>query len=284
MAKETSNKSTAAIVDGLENFDLTISEAERDVFADHVQIVGGKGGRIQARFRVRWWLRPGVRDRFSSWDVGLTNTAMILIYSPCDLNGDHFLALFTDTADLRDTERDGIAPQGCTAVVEQILKKAYGSASWPPPVNEPWKKLEGTGAEHSDAVDKLLTAARELETHIASLYLPLGGCDLRATEVLDDTRTGKSHSAAEAIKVFNLDVNLIRSMRYRITAEQESHLAIHNEAGHRVSGSRAAALEFARDIENGLLVIVAHDLRLRRAEDEAATAVLAGAITTSIKK
>jgi hypothetical protein len=107
------------------------------------------------------------------------------------------------------------------------------------------KRLERIGSEHSETTRKLLDAARNLSDKIVSLF-PLDHCG----PVDVSGFLGGTHSHRAAL--------------YSITSE-----GVKNNY-ELVFQDRAAALTFAHDIADGLLLFIEEELKTRVAADNAA--------------
>jgi hypothetical protein len=126
--------------------------------------------------------------------------------------------------------------------------------------------LERVGSENSKTTEKLLAAARELETTVCNLYRGAGLSE-GLTEIVNH----------EIVPVVNEEPVASNPMvarwmkastwvRYRIKLHPRGIPSVTLEGDHgRVSETRQAALEFSKHVADGLLGWIAEDLEKRMA-------------------
>ena len=135
------------------------------------------------------------------------------------------------------------------------------------------KRLERIGAENSKTVEKILEAARDLEAKIAALYPDAESVSILGAIVLARIVKENRCSLAAAAKSLGLDHERVMRMRYTVERNAAGGYLLGPER-KRVGETREAALSFANDLANGLLVVIQQDLIERNASNQAAFDVL----------
>jgi hypothetical protein len=136
------------------------------------------------------------------------------------------------------------------------------------------KRLERIGAENSKTIEKVISAARELEIVIAKQYQSSRASVIDGSEILK--RIGE-----EAAEKSGIDQGQAAKTKYKVEWGQVGgpHL-IELPTGKKVSANREAALQFASAIAKGLLILLEQDLLQRQKADDEALGVLAAAKRT----
>ena len=148
------------------------------------------------------------------------------------------------------------------------------------------KRLERIGSENSKTVEKIITAAREIEAKIVEQYEQHDdGVQIRANIIFLRLARERSCSLRDAAKGLGADPEL-RS-NYKITAAGHYRKRLMNHVDRStddgaedlvwVGENRDTALAFAKDIARGLLAVIAEDLSGKQRENEEALATLAHA-------
>ncbi len=135
------------------------------------------------------------------------------------------------------------------------------------------KRLERIGAENSKTVEKILEAARDLEAKIAVLYQDEQSVSILGAVVLARIVKENRCSLAAAAKSLGLDHERVMRMKYTVERSASGGYVL-GPTSTRVSETREAALSFANDLANGLLVVIQQDLIERNASNQAAFDVL----------
>jgi|HubBroStandDraft_3_1064219.scaffolds.fasta_scaffold407598_2 hypothetical protein len=133
------------------------------------------------------------------------------------------------------------------------------------------KRLERIGAENSKTIEKVISAARELEIVIGKQYQLSRAPEIDGNEILQ--RIGP-----DAAKESGINQAQAAQTRYRLEWGQAAGprlIDIPSETA--VSANREAALRFASAIAKGLLTLLEQDLLQRQKTDEEAVAILGGA-------
>jgi hypothetical protein len=135
------------------------------------------------------------------------------------------------------------------------------------------KRLERIGAENSKTVEKIIEAARDLEAKIVMLYQDSESAPILGAMVLARIVKEKRCSLKAAAESLGLDHERVMRMKYTIEwSTSEGHVL--GPKGTRVSQNREAALSFAKDLADGLLVVIQQDLVQRSASNQTAFDVL----------
>jgi hypothetical protein len=158
-----------------------------------------------------------------------------------------------------------------------FISTQVASATFGPPnpnnmadVIDSLKRLERLGAENSKTIEKLISAAREIEMVIAKLYQASRVNLIQGQEIL--RRVGP-----EALQE-GIDPQWAARANYHVIWTPVPQL-LEPSTNRRVSADRDAALNFASMIANGLLKLLELDLRQRQYVDEKALEVFQSAKT-----
>ena len=141
------------------------------------------------------------------------------------------------------------------------------------------KRLERIGSENSKTVEKIISAAADIANKIVEQYAADGDVTIDAAEILR-RRIGKGLQSEEKLKAAAAEIDYSGPIgwsthpnKYSI---EDGQLFVRDMP---VSQGRQAALLFAGDLSNGLLAIIAEDLRQRQVKNEEALKVLGDAKT-----
>jgi hypothetical protein len=153
-----------------------------------------------------------------------------------------------------------------------------------PDIIDSLKRLERIGSESSKTVEKIIGAARDIEGKIVAQYKHSKGTRIQGNTFLLHIAHEKGCSLIEAATSLGLNHSQIQSMRYKVEwREGEGWGVFFGDGPFRVSDGREHALAFARDLANGLLVLIEADLLARQAEDKQALNILETAIVPTPK-
>jgi hypothetical protein len=154
-----------------------------------------------------------------------------------------------------------------------------------PDVIDALKRLERIGNDQSKTVQKILEAAHELEELIVKQYgratLPhnLSGFPGINSWETDESTARKRQDLGHKLGV---DPRRAEHMWYELDWKPSAGATIRRidrvgKTRARVSQDREAVLQFSRDIADGLLALIEHDLQLLQEENISAMEILAGA-------
>jgi hypothetical protein len=168
-----------------------------------------------------------------------------------------------------------------------VASATEGATNDMPDVIDSLKRLERIGSEQSKTVQKILDAARELEGLIVEQYgranLPRTITGFPGVALFGDI-TEMERAATEAGKRLGVDPKRAESMRYEFDWERGVGAIVRAwSTNARVSEDRNAALNFSRDIADGLLALIAEDLRMLQEENTSALETL-GTASNAIKQ
>src|SRR5581483_3984785 len=105
------------------------------------------------------------------------------------------------------------------------------------------------------------------------------GATVRGGSILMQIAKEKNCSLMEAAKSLGLDYSRVQRMNYLIEWRTDYEYSVSFISdGVRVSSNREAALKFAADLADGLLILVEADMMERRWAEEMALGVLADAL------
>lgn len=154
------------------------------------------------------------------------------------------------------------------------------------------KRLERIGSENSKTIEKIISAAREIEAKIVEQYEQhKDGTEIRPNSTFLRLVKEKRCSLADAAKALGADPEL-RSV-FTITAAGHYRKRLMRQVGQSsddsdatlvwIGENRDTALAFAKDLSRGLLAVIAEDLSRVQKENDEALAMLTQA-SESIKK
>ena len=142
------------------------------------------------------------------------------------------------------------------------------------------KRLERIGAENSKTIEKVISAARDLEIVIGKQYESSRANYINGLEILrrliDLPRLGSAEAVAQKL---GIDYKYAAQIHYQVAWGKPDGPYLLEAPGfqQRVSANREAALRFAGAIANGLMTLLEQDLLQRHNVDSQALALLGGA-------
>jgi hypothetical protein len=154
------------------------------------------------------------------------------------------------------------------------------------------KRLERIGSENSKTVEKIISAAREIEAKIVEQFEQRSdGVQIRPSSIFLRLAKEKGCSLAGAAKTLGADPELRSD--YTITAAGHYTKRLMKHCGPLSDGddeslvwigeNRDTALAFAKDLSRGLLAVIVEDLSRTQQQNDEALATLAQACE-SLKK
>ncbi len=141
------------------------------------------------------------------------------------------------------------------------------------------KRLERIGSESSKTVEKIISAAQELEAKIVELYRTAPGPNVFINSVVILSKVTAERKCTQNEAAGHLGLAPGARFNYRIYSG-----CLFHEPGDRVSLNRDTALHFAKDIADGLLSVIAADLSMQQRENEDALQTLERARLSATEK